>query len=178
MEDVEGEEEHVHEQPLNEQVLYDVSSDSRTHGRFAIANGAVRAADVRAAARERGLRPSNPVSLQSMAREMARLRRANARLQANHEKDNALQHYKVTTELTLVHIYEALFNFLLLIFIHTSFCIYVLVLCLQGLYRELGNEIPEDALQRLSVAQAIVSIYITFLHSTSRIHLSVQVEKY
>jgi len=45
-------------------------------------------------------------------------------------------------------------------------------------YRELGNEIPEDALQRLSVAQAIVSIYITFLHSTSRIHLSVQVEKY
>ena len=134
MEDVEGEEEHVHEQPLNEQVLYDVSSDSRTHGRFAIANGAVRAADVRAAARERGLRPSNPVSLQSMAREMARLRRANAMLQqANHEKDNALQHYKVTTELTLVHIYEALFSFVLLIFIHTSFCIYVLVLCLQGL---------------------------------------------
>jgi len=44
----------VHEQPLNEQVLYDVSSDSRTHGRFAIANGAVRAADVRAAARKRG----------------------------------------------------------------------------------------------------------------------------
>ena len=43
-------------------------------------------------------------------------------------------------------------------------------------YRELGNEIPEDALQRLSVAQAIVSIYITFLHSTSRIHLSIQVE--
>ena len=45
-------------------------------------------------------------------------------------------------------------------------------------YRELGNEIPEDALQRLSVAQAIVSIYITFLHSTSRIHISVHVEKY
>jgi len=44
------------------------------------------------------LRPSNPVSLQSMAREMARLRRANAMLQqANHEKDNALQHYRVTT---------------------------------------------------------------------------------
>ena len=130
MEDVEGEEEHVHEQPLNEQVLYDVSSDSRTHGRFAIANGAVRAADVRAAARERGLRPSNPVSLQSMAREIARLRRANAMLQqANHEKDNALQHYKVTTELTLVHIYEALFNFLLLIFIHTSFCTTYMFLC-------------------------------------------------
>jgi len=64
---------HVHEQPLNEQVLYDVSSDSRTHGCFAIANGAVRAADVRAAARKRGLQPSNPVSLQSMAREMALL---------------------------------------------------------------------------------------------------------
>ena len=43
-------------------------------------------------------------------------------------------------------------------------------------YRELGNEIPEDALQRLSATQAIVSIYITFLHSTSRIHLSIQVE--
>jgi len=124
MEDVEGEEEHVHEQPLNEQVLYDVSSDSRTHGRFAIANGAVRAADVRAATRERGLRQSNPVSLQSMAREIARLRRANAMLQqANHEKDNALQHYKVTTELTLVHIYETLFCFVLLICIHSSLCI-------------------------------------------------------
>ena len=111
-------------------MLYDVSSDSRTHGDFAIANGDVGVADVRAAARERGLRPSNPVSLQSMAREMARLRRANAMLQqANHEKDNALQHYRVTTELTLVHIYEALFNFLLLIFIHTSFCTTYMFLC-------------------------------------------------
>jgi hypothetical protein len=67
MEDAEGEEEHVHEQHLNEQVLYDVSCDSRTHGHLAIANEAVRVADVRAAARERGLRPSNPVTLQSMA---------------------------------------------------------------------------------------------------------------
>ncbi|RLN11961.1 hypothetical protein C2845_PM09G07510 [Panicum miliaceum] len=52
MNDVEGEEEHVHGQHLNEQVLYDVSCEPRTHGRLAIANGAVRAADVRAAARE------------------------------------------------------------------------------------------------------------------------------
>jgi len=80
MEEVEGGEEHVHEEHLNEQVLYDVSSGPRNHGRFAIANGAVRVADVRAAAKERTVRPSNPVSLQSMAREMARLCRANERL--------------------------------------------------------------------------------------------------
>jgi hypothetical protein len=56
---------------------------------------------------------------------MARLRRANASLQqANHEKDNALEHYKVTADLTLVHIYEALFSFLLLNLIHTSLIAY------------------------------------------------------
>ncbi|XP_039787699.1 uncharacterized protein LOC120654247 [Panicum virgatum] len=130
MEEVEGGEEHVHEEHLNEQVLYDVSSGPRNHGRFAIANGAVRAADVRAAAKERTVRPSNPVSLQSMAREMARLHCANERLQEqNHAKDKALQQYQVTTDLTL------------------------------NLYRQLGQEIPKNALQRLSSAQAIVSIY-------------------
>ncbi|RCV43432.1 hypothetical protein SETIT_9G293900v2 [Setaria italica] len=65
-----------------------------------------------------------------MAREMECLHRANARLeQLNRDKDNALQHYKVTTELTL------------------------------GLYRDLGKEIPESVLQRLSAAQAIFSLY-------------------
>ena len=108
---------------LNEQVLYDVSSDSRTHGDFAIANGDVGVADVRAAARERSLIKSS-VFVKNIAREMARLRRANTRLQqANYEKDNALQYYKVTAELTLVHIYETLFCFVLLICIHSSLCI-------------------------------------------------------
>ncbi|CAL4896303.1 unnamed protein product [Urochloa decumbens] len=133
MEEAGPEEDHVHDQHLNEQVLYDVSAGPRNHGRLAIGNGAIRVADVRAAAKERRVRPSNPVSMQSMAREMARLRSANARLQQeNHEKDNALQHYKVTTELTL------------------------------DLYRALGKEIPENALQRLSAAQAIVSIHVHF----------------
>ena len=122
MEEVEGGEEHVHEEHLNEQVLYDVSSGPRNHGRFAIANGAVRAADVRAAAKERTVRPSNPVSLQSMAREMARLCRANERLQQqNHAKDKALQQYQVTTDLTLVHIHETLFSFVQHIFVRFSF---------------------------------------------------------
>ncbi|CAN6252689.1 unnamed protein product [Urochloa humidicola] len=129
MEEAGLEEDHVQEEHLNEQVLYDVSAGSRNHGRLAIGNGAVRVADVRAAAKERNVRPSNPVSMQSMAREMARLRTTNARLQQeNHEKDNALQHYKVATELTL------------------------------DLYRELEKEIPQNALQRLSAAQGIMSI--------------------
>ena len=122
MEEVEGGEEHVHEEHLNEQVLYDVSSGPRNHGRFAIANGAVRAADVRATAKERTVRPSNPVSLQSMAREMARLHCANERLQEqNHAKDKALQQYQVTTDLTLVHIHETLFSFVQHIFVRFSF---------------------------------------------------------
>ncbi|CAO2206486.1 unnamed protein product [Urochloa humidicola] len=63
-----------------------------------------------------------------MAREMAHLRRVNAKLQQdNHDKDNALQEYKIVSELTL------------------------------GLYRELGKEVPENALQRLSAAQAIAT---------------------
>ena len=120
MEEVEGGEKHVHEEHLNEQVLYDVSSGPR--GRFAIANGDVRVADVRAAAKERTVRPSNPVSLQSMAREMARLCRANERLQQqNHAKDKALQQYQVTTDLTLVHIHETLFSFVQHIFVRFSF---------------------------------------------------------
>ncbi|CAO2152471.1 unnamed protein product, partial [Urochloa humidicola] len=100
MEEAGLEKDHVQEQHLNEQVLCDMSAGSRNHGRLAIGNGAVRVADVRAAAKERSVQPSNPVSMQSMAREMSRLHTANARLQQeNHEKDNALQHYKVTIEL-------------------------------------------------------------------------------
>ena len=84
--DVEEESQQVHEQELNGKVLYDLSGGT-PHGRFAIANGAVRAADIRAAAKENNIRPSNSVSMQSMAREVAHLRRENTRLQ--HEKDSA-----------------------------------------------------------------------------------------
>ena len=52
-----------------------------SHGRLAIGHGAIRAADVRAAAKKNRSHPSNSVSMQSMAREMARLRRANESLQ-------------------------------------------------------------------------------------------------
>jgi len=83
--DVEEESQQVHEQELNGKVLYDLSSGT-PHGRFAIANGAVRAADIRAAAKENNIRPSNSVSMQSMAREVAHLRSKNTRLQQ--EKDN------------------------------------------------------------------------------------------
>ena len=84
--DVEEESQQVHEQELNGKVLYDLSG-GMPHGQFAIANGAVRAADIRAAAKENNIRPSNSVSMQSMAREVAHLRRENTRLQ--HEKDSA-----------------------------------------------------------------------------------------
>uniref|UniRef100_K4AKG0 Uncharacterized protein n=1 Tax=Setaria italica TaxID=4555 RepID=K4AKG0_SETIT len=69
----------VQEQELHGQVLYDVSSGTGTHGCLAIANGAVRKADVTAAAKEWSVQPSNPLTLQSMAREMECLHRANAR---------------------------------------------------------------------------------------------------
>ena len=76
----------MHGQELNGKVLFDLSSGT-PHGRFAIANGAIRAADIRVAAKENNIRPSNLVSMQSMAREVAHLRRENTRLQ--HEKDSA-----------------------------------------------------------------------------------------
>ncbi|CAM0148994.1 unnamed protein product [Urochloa decumbens] len=63
-----------------------------------------------------------------MAREMARLRRANERLQReSRAKDHALQESNVAIQLTL------------------------------GLYQELGKEIPNEALQRLSAVQAIAT---------------------
>jgi len=82
---------------LNGKVLYDIAGGT-PHGRFAIGNGAVRAADVRAAAKKNRSHPSNSVSMQSMAREMACLRRANESLQRdNRAKD-------IATDLILVHI--------------------------------------------------------------------------
>jgi hypothetical protein len=48
---VEEESQQVHEQELNGKVLYDLSGGT-PHGRFAIANGAVRTADIRSAAKE------------------------------------------------------------------------------------------------------------------------------
>jgi len=92
----------------------DFASDTRnvrlaiaTDGRFAIGNGAVRAADVRAAAKEGSVRPPSHY----LAQEVAHLRRENARLQQdNRDKDSALQQNKVTTELILVHIFEHMYN--------------------------------------------------------------------
>ena len=92
------------QQYLNGKALYDVSSGApRKHGRLAIANGAVKSSDVRAAGREISVRPSNSVTMQDMSREMEELRRANGRLQReNREKDNALQQNKVLVGLVLV----------------------------------------------------------------------------
>ena len=92
------------QQYLNGKALYDVSSGApRKHGRLAIANGAVKSSDVRAAGREISVRPSNSVTMQNMSREMEELRRANGRLEReNREKDNALQQNKVIVGLVLV----------------------------------------------------------------------------
>ena len=92
------------QQYLNGNALYDVSSGApRKHGRLAIANGAVKSSDVRAAGREISVRPSNSVTMQNMSREMEELRRANGRLEReNREKDNALQQNKVLVGLVLV----------------------------------------------------------------------------
>jgi hypothetical protein len=51
-------------------VLYDVSSGGpREHGRLAIANGAVKSSNVKAARREISVRPSNSRTMQNMSRE-------------------------------------------------------------------------------------------------------------
>ena len=66
---------------MNRKVLYDMYGGT-PHGHFPIGNGAVRAVDVRAAMKENRAQPSNSVSIcKSMAREMARLRHANERLE-------------------------------------------------------------------------------------------------
>ena len=92
------------EPQLNGKVLYDIAGGT-PHGRFAIGNGAIRAADIKAAAKENRSHPSNSVSMQSMAREMARLRRANESMQRdNRAKDTALQQSDIATDLILVHI--------------------------------------------------------------------------
>ena len=68
----EGDVEVEQEPMLNGQVLYGVSGGT-PHGRVAIGYGAVRAADVRAAAREKSGRQSNSASQQNMAWENAYL---------------------------------------------------------------------------------------------------------
>ena len=73
MEEVEQGQGSEHEQELNAKVLYDVSGSMTTHGRFAIGYGAVRAADIRAVAKENNVSQSNPVSLQMLARQNAEL---------------------------------------------------------------------------------------------------------
>ncbi|TVT98402.1 hypothetical protein EJB05_56288, partial [Eragrostis curvula] len=115
------------EQTLNGQVLYEVSGGT-PHGRLAIAHGSIRAADVRAAAKQNHVWPSNPVSLQNMARENALLRREVLQLhQEKHESAMREERNQVTTDLLL------------------------------DLYRNLGKEIPAAALQRLSSSQANVT---------------------
>lgn len=103
--ELEDEEQGEEQEPrLNGKVLYDIAGGT-PHGRFAIGNGAVRAADVRAAAKKNRSHPSNSVSMQSMAREMARLRRADESMQRdNRAKDTALQQSDIATDLILVHI--------------------------------------------------------------------------
>jgi hypothetical protein len=63
-----------HEQELNAKVLYNVSNGLSSHGRFAIGYGAVRAADVRAAAKENNVSQSNTVSMKVLAQQNAELR--------------------------------------------------------------------------------------------------------
>ncbi|TVU09102.1 hypothetical protein EJB05_42543, partial [Eragrostis curvula] len=95
----EEEQEQEQEQVVNGPVLYNISGGT-PHGRLAIAHGAVRAADVRAAAKEKSVRPSNSMSFQSMARENAHLRRECARL-TQESRDNAMRQEKqqLTTDL-------------------------------------------------------------------------------
>ena len=100
MEEVEQGQGPEHEQELNAKVLYDVSGGLSTHGRFAIGYGAVRAADVRAAAKENNMSQSNSVSMKVLAQQNAELRRENARL--HKEKDSAMQQGKVAIDLTMV----------------------------------------------------------------------------
>ena len=100
MEEVEQGQGPEHEQELNAKVLYDVSGGLSTHGRFAIGYGAVRAADVRAAAKENNVSQSNSVSMKELAQQNAELRRENARL--HKEKDSAMQQGKVAIDLTMV----------------------------------------------------------------------------
>ena len=78
------------------------SGATRKHGRLAIANGAVKSLDVRAAERERSVRPSNSMTMQNMSREIEQLRLANGRLeQENRGKDNTLEQNKVLVDLVL-----------------------------------------------------------------------------
>jgi hypothetical protein len=70
------------QQYLNGKALYDMSSGGpREHGRLAIANGAVKSSDVKAAGRERSVCPSNLMTMQNISHEMEQLRRANGRLE-------------------------------------------------------------------------------------------------
>ncbi|XP_066319658.1 uncharacterized protein [Miscanthus floridulus] len=99
MEEVEQGQGPEHEQELNTKVLYGVSGGLSTHGRFAIGYGAVRVADVRAAAKENNVSQSNPVSMKVLAQQNAELRRENARL--HKEKDSVMQQCKVAIDLTM-----------------------------------------------------------------------------
>ena len=71
---------------MDGQILYDLSGALR-HGRVAIANGAVKLADVRAAAKKKNHASSNVASYRRMAKDNQNLRHANRCL---HERLNQM----------------------------------------------------------------------------------------
>ena len=77
-----------------------MSGGLSTHGRFAIGFGAVRAADVRAAAKENNVSQSNTISVRMLAKKMQNYDEKNAKL--HKEKDDAMQQGKVAIDLTKV----------------------------------------------------------------------------
>jgi hypothetical protein len=58
-----------------------LASECLSHGRLAIANGAVRKVDVMSAAKEKSAVPTNSVSYRRLAKDNQHLRRANRCLQ-------------------------------------------------------------------------------------------------
>ena len=71
---------------MDGQILYDLSGALR-HGRLAIANGAVKLADVRATAKKKNLASSNVASYRRMAKDNRNLCHANRCL---HERLNQM----------------------------------------------------------------------------------------
>ena len=83
---------------MDGKVLYEVSGGMR-HGRVAIANGAVKKADVLSAAKEKSVASSNSASYRSMAEENRQLQQANRGL---HERIDQLG--DLTNDLIVVQI--------------------------------------------------------------------------
>jgi hypothetical protein len=124
-------------------MLYE-SSGGIPHGRLAIADGAIRKADVISAVRERNLKPTTSVAHRQTVRENEELKRQNANLQ---------QRVEITQQLTLVFR-----NFCMHLKLATQECTIAMTYsCSQALYRELGKEVPPDVLRQLTSFQPDVS---------------------